>query len=314
LEDIRKLHHTGTMSVLITGESGTGKELIARAIHYGGPRAKGPFIPVNCSAIPPDLAESTLFGHVRGAFTGANTDRKGYFELANGGTLFLDEIGDMPLELQAKLLRVLEDGCVIPVGGMYEKHVDVRILAATNVDIQTKIRENAFREDLYYRLAVFTVIVPPLRDRKEDIPLLAHHFLKVFAAEMGMEMPPLSQDGFAVLESYHFPGNVRELKNIIERALIESGGARIQPQHLRFIHTSAVSLTSAGTEVTTSATPGKEAATLNLPLNLQQAEAFLIKRALRQTEGNMSETARLLGINRTKLYRKIAQLESEPKT
>lgn len=311
LNDIRKLHHTGTMSVLITGESGTGKELIARAIHFGGPRAKGPFIPVNCSAIPHDLAESTLFGHVRGAFTGANRDRKGYFELANGGTLFLDEIGDMPLELQAKFLRVLEDGCIIPVGGMREKRVDVRILAATNKDLQPKIAEGTFRNDLYYRLAGFTVIAPPLRDRKEDLPLLAHHFLRMFATEMGIQMPPLSQDAFAVLESYHFPGNVRELKNIIERALIESGGAQIQPQHLRFIHTSAISLTSTGTEVTTSAMPGKEAATLDLPLNLQQAEALLIKRALRQTEGNMSETARLLGINRTKLYRKIAQLESE---
>jgi len=307
LNDIRKLHHTGTTSVLITGESGTGKELIARAIHFGGPRAKGPFIPLICSAIPHDLAESTLFGHVRGAFTGANTDRKGYFELANGGTLFLDEIGDMPLELQAKLLRVLEDGCIIPVGGTREKRVDVRILAATNVDIQPKIAEGAFRSDLYFRLAGFTVVAPPLRNRKEDIPLLAYHFLRMFATEMGKEMPPLSPEALEALEVYHFPGNVRELKNIIERALIESGGAEIQPKHLYFIHIGAVSTTLTGAS-------GVEAAALELPLNLQQAEAFLIKRALAQTNGNMAAAARLLGINRTKLYRKIAQVESEPKT
>ena len=303
LSDIRKLHHAGTMPVLITGESGTGKELIARAIHFGGPRAKGPFIPVNCSAIPHDLAESTLFGHVRGAFTGANKDRKGYFELANDGTLFLDEIGDMPIGLQAKLLRVLEDGCVIPVGGMREKRVDVRILAATNVDLQPKIAEGTFRNDLYYRLAGFTVDAPPLRDRKEDIPLLAHHFLRMFATEMGMEVPLLSTETLAALEAYHFPGNVRELKNIIERALIESGGAEIQPEHLHFIHTSAGS------------TPEKETAAIEaLPMNLQQAEALLIKRVLAQTEGNMAAAARLLGINRTKLYRKIAQVKSNPKT
>ena len=306
LEDIHKLHHAGTMPVLITGESGTGKELIARAIHSGGPRAKGAFVPVNCSAVPHDLAESSFFGHIRGAFTGANTDRKGYFELANSGTLFLDEIGDMPLDLQAKLLRVLDDGCVIPVGGTREKHVDVRILAATNTDLQTKIAAGEFRSDLYFRLAGFTVVAPPLRDRKEDIPLLAHHFLKMFATEMGIQMPVLSLDALEVLESYHFPGNVRELKNIIERALIESGGAEIQPKHLCFIHASPTSTRPTGTEISTDMA-------LELPLNIQQAEAILIKRALAETEGNMSKAAQLLGINRTKLYRKIAQIESETK-
>ncbi|MBI1925294.1 sigma-54-dependent Fis family transcriptional regulator [Candidatus Poribacteria bacterium] len=186
LNDVRQLQTIGTTSVLILGESGTGKELIARAIHFGGPRAKGPFIPLNCSAIPHELAESTLFGHIKGAFTGATTDRKGYFELANGGTLFLDEIGDMPLELQAKFLRVLEDGVFAPVGGAQQKQVDVRVVAATNADLQAKIAEGTFREDLYYRLARFPVKVPPLRERKEDIPLLAEHFLRLFATEMGM--------------------------------------------------------------------------------------------------------------------------------
>jgi len=234
LADVRKLQSAGTTSVLITGESGTGKELIARAIHFGGKRT-GAFIPVNCSAIPDELAESTLFGHVRGAFTGANTNRKGCFELADGGTLFLDEIGDMPLQLQPKLLRVLDDGCIVPLGGTGEKHVEVRILAATNVDLQAKIADGTFRNDLYFRLARFTVIVPTLRERKEDIPLLTAHFLNLFATEMGIENPTISPEASSILESYHFPGNVRELKNIIEHALILSGRSEIQPEHLHFL-------------------------------------------------------------------------------
>lgn len=172
LADVRRLQDIGTTSVLILGESGTGKELIARAIHFGGNRAKGAFIPVNCSTIPHELAESMLFGHVAGAFTGAKNRHKGYFELASSGTLFLDEIGGMPFELQTKLLRVLEDGCIMPVGSTNPKQVDVRILAATNADLQMKIAGGTFRQDLYFRLARFTVTVPPLRERKEDIPLL----------------------------------------------------------------------------------------------------------------------------------------------
>ena len=237
---IRKIQTVGTTSVLITGESGTGKELIARAIHFGGPRAGGPFIPVNCPAIPSDLAESLFFGHVKGAFTGANADRKGYFELADGGTLFLDEIGDMSLELQAKMLRVLEDGCVMPIGSRDEKRVDVRILAATNSDLQSKMTEGTFRSDLYYRLAEFTVVAPPLRDRPEDIPLLADHFLYVLSAEMGVEKSALSQEALEALGSHPFPGNVRELRNIIAHALLESGGATIQPEYLHFVGAPAV--------------------------------------------------------------------------
>ncbi len=257
LNEVHQLQGTETTSVLITGESGTGKELIARAIHFGGRRAKGPFVPLNCSAIPGELAESAIFGHTRGAFTGANTARKGYFELADGGTLFLDEIGDMPLALQAKLLRVLEDGYITPLGGTHEKHVDVRVLAATNVDLQLKIAAGTFREDLYFRLDRFTVTVPPLRERKEDIPLLATHFLKMFAAEMGIGRPgnpesrkagkpdnglplttSLSPEALEALMNYHFPGNIRELKNIIERALILSRGSEIQLEHLHFIKVS----------------------------------------------------------------------------
>jgi len=241
LNDIQKLQNVDTTSVLITGESGTGKELIARAIHFGGTRAKGRFVPVNCSAIPADLAESTLFGHVRGAFTGAHAARKGYFEHADKGTLFLDEIGDMPPGLQAKLLRVLEDDCIVPVGGTEPKRIDVRIIAATNQNLSKKIAEGAFREDLYYRLERFTVDVPPLRQRKEDIPLLAKHFLEMFTAEMSIvgtglkPAPTLSPEALEALMNYDFPGNVRELKNIIEHALIKSGASMIEPEHFRFI-------------------------------------------------------------------------------
>jgi transcriptional regulator with GAF, ATPase, and Fis domain len=191
-------------------------------------------VPVNCSAIPRDLTESAFFGHVKGAFSGALTDHKGYFEQAHEGTLFLDEIGDMPLELQAKLLRVLEDGLVVPVGGVKEKRVHVRIVAGTNAELQGDLEAGKFRRDLYFRLAGFTIDVPPLREHREDIPLLADHFLRRFASEMGMVEPRLHPEAGAALAQYDFPGNVRELKNLIERALIESGGGVVRPEHLHF--------------------------------------------------------------------------------
>ena len=298
LKDVNRLRAAGAVNVLITGESGTGKELIARAVHFGGSRAKRPFVPVNCSAAPRELAESEFFGHVKGAFTGASADRKGHFELADSGTLFLDEIGDMPLEMQAKLLRILEDGCIIPVGGTREKQVDVRILAATNTDLQTKIAEGTFRSDLYFRLAGFTVVVPPLRDRPEDIPLLASHFLNLFAAEMGLEKPTLSQEALGALASYPFPGNVRELKNIIVRALIESDGAEIEAEHLYFLSTTA------GPSPPT-ITAASEVGADQVPLNLNEAEAYLVSRALERVNGNISEAARLLGVSRKRIYRKL---------
>jgi DNA-binding NtrC family response regulator len=240
LDEIRRLQDVEKTNVLILGESGTGKELIARALHFGGVRAKGPFMPVNCSAIPDELAESHFFGHMRGAFTGATRDRKGYFELANGGTLFLDEIGDMPKRLQAKLLRTLEDGTLMPVGGHQEKKVNVRIIAATNANLSAKIATSEFREDLYFRLAGYIIDMPPLRERKEDIPLLAKHMLSAFAEEMGRPQATLTPEALATLENYHFPGNIRELKNLIEHALISSGGAQIQPQHFHFIESPPV--------------------------------------------------------------------------
>jgi DNA-binding NtrC family response regulator len=239
LDDVQRLRSHGATSVLITGESGTGKELIARAIHFGGVKAGGPFLPVNCSTIPAELAEATLFGHVRGAFTGAHGDRKGCFELADGGSLFLDEISELPPALQPKLLRVLEDGLVTPVGAMEGRRVEVRVLAASNADFQVLIAAGRFREDLYYRLARFTVEVPPLRDRREDIALLVDHFLQMFAAEMGLPHPAISPAALESLRAYDFPGNVRELKNIIERALIESGGDTIGEEHLHRLRRTA---------------------------------------------------------------------------
>jgi DNA-binding NtrC family response regulator len=284
LDDVRKLQNVERTSVLIIGESGTGKELIARAIHFGGRRSKGPFIAVNCSTIPKDLAESAFFGHVRGAFTGATSSHKGYFELADGGTLFLDEIGDMPLELQPKLLRVIETGLVLPVGDTRERRVDVRILAATNQNLKAKIAEGSFREDLYFRLARFTVTIPPLRERREDIPLLIEHFLHMFASEMGIREPAISSEVLSLLERYSFPGNVRELKNIIEHALIKSGGAVIRPEHLYFIAAEEVYATSAGLSI------GRSSA------DFERAKELVIKRAQRRAseERGMSEEERVL--------------------
>ncbi len=303
VEEIRKLHNFANTSVLITGESGTGKELVARAIHFGSTRAKGTFVPVNCVAIPSELAESILFGHVKGAFTGATADRKGCFELADGGTLFLDEIGDMPLGLQVKLLRVLEDGCVMPVGATEPRQVDVRVIAATNADLDARITAGTFRADLYFRLARYTVATPPLRERLEDVPLLAAHYLKVFAAEMGQQPPGLSREVTAALKAYSYPGNIRELKNIIERALIQSGGETILPEHLQLQRSSAAPLALINPSA-------KQDFATALPLNLAEAEDVLIQRALDETGGNIAEAARLLGVHRTRIYRKLAQEES----
>jgi DNA-binding NtrC family response regulator len=219
-------------TVLIQGESGTGKELIAKAIHQNSPRRDKPFIPVNTGAVPSDLLESTLFGHVKGAFTSAVNAKKGLFEVANGGTLFLDEIGTMSMDMQAKILRVLQDKRFMHLGGTSEIQVDVRIVAATNVNLQQAVRDGRFREDLFYRLNVICLELPPLRQRREDVPLLAQHFLNFYAAENGTEPPSLTPEALRILMDYEWPGNVRELENAMERGVVLSTTRTITPELL----------------------------------------------------------------------------------
>jgi DNA-binding NtrC family response regulator len=272
---------------------------VARALHFSGRRRGCPFIAVNCAAVPSELAESLFFGHVKGAFSGANDNRKGYFEMAHGGTLFLDEIGDMPFHLQAKLLRALENGVFMPVGGHAERHADVRVVAATNVDLQARIESGAFRKDLYFRIAGYEIQLQPLRERRDDVELFITHFLKRFADELNAPSPQLTSDAHKALLAYHYPGNIRELKSIVERALIESGGADIQEHHLHLLNEKALTQSPPVPATRDPAAP--------LPLNLEQAEIALVKRALAQAEGNVSRAAQLLGINRTKVYRILSQ-------
>ncbi len=304
--EVELMQENPTTSVLITGESGTGKELIARAIHYGSERRDGPFVPVNCGAIPTDLVESVLFGHRRGAFTGASEDRIGYFEMAHGGTLFLDEIGDMPPALQTKLLRVLEDGEVWPVGATASRHVDVRILAATNVDFQNWIQEGSFRRDLYYRLARYTVETPPLRKRRDDIGLLANHFARLFAEEMGCDLPDLSAEAVGRLETYDFPGNVRELKNVVERAVIESRGKGIEVHHLNFPVAPKGGAADTETRIST-----EDELPLDLDAAALQAESKVLEKAMAHCDGNLTKAAELLGTSRNRLYRVLRSVQGE---
>jgi two-component system, NtrC family, nitrogen regulation response regulator NtrX len=280
--------------VLIYGENGTGKELVARSIHALSRRRSGPFIEVNCAAIPEELIESELFGHVRGAFTGAMADRRGKFEVADGGTLFLDEIGDMSLKTQAKVLRALQEQVVEPVGGANSVHVDVRVLAATNKDLTSEIRASRFREDLYFRLNVIPIFVPPLRDRADDIPLLADHFMAELAREYGRRPKKLDPAAAAALQAYRWPGNVRELRNVIERLMIMAPGDTIAAADLPFLDSGAL--------VVNHAVGGS-------PLPLHEArerfERDYILRALAAQHGNISRTADALGVERSNLYRKM---------
>jgi DNA-binding NtrC family response regulator len=295
--EIERLQSFPFISVLVTGESGTGKELVAKAIHYCSARKDGPFYAVNCAAIPAELTESVFFGHKKGAFTGATSDRKGCFELADGGTLFLDEIGDMDLLLQAKLLRVLEDGEFVPVGGTQPEKVDARIVTATNADLSAKITAGKFRQDLYFRLARYVIKTVPLRRRPSDIPLMTEHFLSTLASEMGLAPRKISEEAQSLLNAYIFPGNVRELRNIIERALIESTGKVIQPEHIYLMPEGDTNLPLTASNTTSLSSP--------LPLNVKAAEEELIRRALEETGGNVSEAAKRLGMHRSRLYRRL---------
>jgi len=281
--------------VLILGESGTGKELVARSIHYSGPRKDRPFVPVDCSALVPTLIESELFGYVKGAFTGAMQAKQGLLEAAQGGTLFLDEIGDMPVDLQSKLLRALQEREVKPVGSTERRHINVRVIAATNRDLETAIRAGTFRQDLYFRLNVVQVKLPSLRDRKSDIPLLVTAFLEKFSDPQG-PVRTISEDAMRRLIAYDWPGNVRELENAIERAVALGSSPILHvadlPSNLQY--------------PTTERAPEKDEI-----LPLEEMERRAILRTLRETGGDKLSAARMLGIGKTTLYRKLKQYHME---
>src|SRR3984893_14400760 len=282
--------------VLIYGENGTGKELVARTIHALSRRHTGPFVEVNCAAIPEELIESELFGHVRGAFTGAVADRRGKFEVADGGTIFLDEIGDMSLKTQAKVLRVLQEQTMEAVGGTAHIKVDARVLAATNKGLQAEIRAGRFREDLYFRLNVIPIFVPALRDRQEDVPRLADHFMAAFAREYGRRIKSFEPAAVAAIQHYSWPGNVRELRNVIERLMIMVPGDTISASDLSF-------LDPHGLPRSDPHGPSEERLTLHEARD--NFERDLILRTLAEQHGNMSRTADVLGVERSNLYRKM---------
>jgi DNA-binding NtrC family response regulator len=285
------------INVLIVGESGTGKELVARALHYQGARAGRPFVPVNCGALVDNLLESELFGHVRGAFTGAEQAKNGLFLAADGGTLFLDEIGELPLALQPKLLRALQNGEIKPVGGLEAQRVDVRVVAATNRDLAQAVARSTFREDLYYRLNVITIEVPPLRERREDVPLLAQHFAASAARRARRGCPDISPAALEWLQVQPWPGNVRQLENAIERAVVLAAGNTLgiddfQPR------TGAMSMPA-------STATGKQPATADDLLSLDDLERLHILRVLEACAGQKTRAAAILGINRTTLWKKL---------
>jgi DNA-binding NtrC family response regulator len=274
-------------TVLITGDSGTGKELVARSIHYGGLRVRAPFVPINCGGIPESLLESELFGHLKGAFTGATESRAGFFQTADGGTVFLDEISETSLGMQVKLLRVLQDKEIRMVGSTQQLKVDVRIIAATNTDLLDLVRRGMFREDLYFRINVINIDVPPLREREDDVPLLARHFIAKYSEEMGKAAPRFSGGVLDVLRSYHWPGNVRELENVIHRLVVMSEGESVDvpdlPSVMRF-----------------SAPRG-----IGQQCSLAEAEAEHVRTVLASVNGNKTRAAEILGIDRKTLRDKL---------
>ncbi|MFW6236689.1 MAG: sigma-54 interaction domain-containing protein, partial [Desulfovibrionales bacterium] len=279
-------------TVLVTGETGTGKELVARALHAGGGRNKGPFVPLNCGAISPGLMESELFGHVRGAFTGADRDKQGLFAAADKGTLFLDEIGELPMELQPKLLRALQDGEIMQVGGTKTRKADVRVLAATARDLKEELEKGRFRDDFYYRLAVVEIHIPPLRERKEDIQVLAEHFIKKIAAREQRPVPTLAEDALDVLHSYHWPGNVRELENLMEKTMI-------------FCREETIDSSSLPWETRRKRRVGEES--YSLKQATKRIEKEFIHKALAATEGNRTQAAGLLEISLRSLLYKLKE-------
>jgi len=284
------------VAVLLVGESGTGKELFARALHENSRRRNNRFIPVNCGAISPHLVESELFGHEKGAFTGAAYQRKGRFEYANGGTLFLDEIGDMPLETQVKLLRVLEDGEVYRVGSNQAQKVDVRIVSATNRNLEEEIRNGRFREDLFWRLKGILIEIPPLRERTSDIPALVHHYLKEFSHAYGKQIATIEREALSILCAYPWPGNVRELENVIERSVVLDRDGIVGSDDL------PRELTQCGTQFA-------DSVTIPLGTPLEEVERILMEETLKRTRGDKGLASKLLGISTRTLYRKMDRKE-----
>ncbi|GAB4195462.1 MAG: sigma-54 dependent transcriptional regulator [Phycisphaeraceae bacterium] len=280
--------------VLVTGESGTGKELIAQAIHNNSNRAKKPFVPLNCAGLSDSILEDELFGHVKGAFTGAEKDRKGRFEFADGGTLFLDEVGDMPTNMQAKLLRVLQSGEVVRLGSNEPRHVNVRLVSATNHDLSQLVKEGRFREDLYFRIRGVELHLPALRERREDIPLLVRHYVAHYAEKLGRPVPDIAEDVQNTLMQYDWPGNVRQLMNVIQNMVVIAEGDRIEPRHLP----PEVRGGAGDQDVGISDTAG---------MSLDQIEKKAIRDALRMTAGNREQAAKMLGIGERTLYRKLKE-------
>jgi len=286
IQEISSLKST----VLVQGESGTGKELIARAIHYSGDRASKPFVCVSCAALAETLLESELFGHEKGSFTGAMEQKKGKFELADGGTIFLDEIGDISPKLQMDLLRVLQEKTFYRVGGMQELNVDVRVIAATNCDLEEAVKSGRFRDDLFYRLNVINIHIPPLRERREDIPLLVKSFMERISHELRKEIDDTTESGLKVLMDYNWPGNVRELENAVERAMVICKTRILTDEDFGFLDSN-----------------GKQKVIWSVPdnLRLDDVEKLVIEATIKRTDGNLKEAASILGIDRSTIYEKI---------
>lgn len=292
-------------SVLVMGESGTGKELIAKALHYNSNRSEKPLVVVNCGAIPDALMESELFGHVRGSFTGAIADKRGLFEEADGGTLFLDEIGEMSTHLQVKLLRAIQERRIKRVGGTKELPLDVRIVAATNRDLEEEVRKGNFREDLYFRLNVIQINIPPLRERREDIPLLAHYFLQRYNEEMGRRIRGFTGETMAILEGYDYPGNIRELENIIQRCVTFEMSDWVLPASLPQRLVGAVREPTSG--VMAAVAPQTFTEDHNLDHYIEEIERQFVVLALQESHGNMTEAARRLGVSFRSMRYKLSK-------
>ena len=297
---VRKVAATGATSVLIEGESGTGKDLVAGTIHYMSPRAENPYVAINCGALPEALLESELFGHEKGAFTDAKTSKKGLFEVADGGTVLLDEIGDMQMAAQVKLLRAIETKTFRRVGGTKDVKTDIRVIAASNQDLQKIMKEKRFREDLYYRLKVISIHMPAVRERKEDIPMLVRVFIHEFNAQLGRDVREVSDETMDLLTRYDWPGNVRELKNVIERAMLLGDSPVIYPAFLPSEICGGPSAPASAAQAGLAVPPKG--------LSLRKVEEDLIRSALERSGGNKTRAAKLLGISRDALRYRLKKL------